>query len=109
MVGSSKRKRSSKNRTFDLVTKLIHDGAIKLLANIYTEHIKANDGKCKRNFVKGLVNQAKGSVGRLGITRNNIKNEVRRIQEGEKSNKKKRIHHKFRHRIPASHLLPLLR
>ena len=109
MAGSSKRKRSSKNRTFDLVTKLIHDGAIKSLANIYTEHIKANDGKCKRNFVKGLVDQAKGSAGRLGITRNDIKNEVRRIQEGEKSNKKKRMHHNFRQQIPVNHLLPLLR
>ena len=71
MAGSSKRKRSSINCTFDPVTKSIRDGAVKSLANTYIEHLKKIDGKCKKNFVKGLVDQAKGSAGGLGITGDN--------------------------------------
>ena len=109
MASSLKSNRPSKYCKFDSVTKLIQGGAIKSLANTYIKHGKVKNGKYRRNFVKGLVDQAKGSADGLDITRDDIKNEVRRIQEGEKSNKKKRMHHNFRQQIPVSHLLPLLR
>ena len=51
-------KRLSQRQTFDPVPKKICDAAIKSLANMYVNHTLANGGKCKKNFVKGLFDQA---------------------------------------------------
>ena len=72
---------------FDLVEKKIHDTAIKLPANISVNHTIENGGKCKRKFVKSLVNQAQSSVSILNITQHDIKHKVGGI-------KRPREHHK---------------
>jgi len=81
MADPSSRKRPSQYKAFDPVAKKLRDAAIKSLAESYLEHARANGGKCKRGFVKGLVDEARSSAQGLSITRDDINNEVKRIQK----------------------------
>ena len=76
MADSSSKKRPRQLQTFDLVTKKSHNTAVKLLDKIYLDHMIANNGKYKQNFVKGLINQAQNSASSLNITQHNIRHEV---------------------------------
>ena len=81
MADPSSRKRPSQYKAFDPVAKKLRDAAIKSLAESYLEHARANGGKCKRGFVKGLVDEARSSAQGLSITRDDINNEVKRTQK----------------------------
>ena len=50
----------------------------------YIQYLDENGGKCKRGFVKSLVNKATLSTPSLEVTHNDAKNKIRKIKE-EKS------------------------
>lgn len=71
----------SQCEAFDPVVKKLRDAAIRSLAESYLDHANANGGKCKRGFVEVLVDQARISAQGLGITREDIIDEVKRMQK----------------------------
>ena len=62
MVDPPSRKRPSQYKSFGPLAKRLRDAALKSLAESYFDHTRANGGKCKRGFVKGLVDQAGASA-----------------------------------------------
>ena len=50
------------------------------------KHVKDNGGACKRGFLQSIVVTANEKASGLQITRNDIKNVVRRIEKEEKKN-----------------------
>ena len=74
MNGPPKKQRSSNRpsqyRTFDPTIKLIRDATITALLKEYFDHIAKNEGKCKRGFVKNLIDNVNKTVSYLGITPN---------------------------------------
>ena len=68
MVDPPSRKRPNQYKSFDPLAKRLRDAALKSLAESYFDHTRANGGKCKRGFVKGLVDQAGASAQGLKIT-----------------------------------------
>ena len=85
MVDPPSRKRPSQYKSFDPLAKRLRDAALKSLAKSYFDHTRANGGKCKRGFVKGLVDQAGASAQGLKITRDDINNEIKRMQKDNNS------------------------
>lgn len=84
-----KKQRSSQPkeyRKFDPLTKTIRDAAIKGCVDIYLKHVKDNGGACKRGFLQSIVVTANEKASGLQITRDDIKNVVRRIEKEEKKN-----------------------
>jgi hypothetical protein len=82
---SRKRKDNSNKRgeyrKFDEFSSQMRDSVIEPYARKVIAHVAANDGSCKQGFVKNLVNMAAEVVPALKITRNDINNKVRRIQD----------------------------
>ena len=72
MADPSSQKRPSQYQKYDPITKKIREAAVELLTTTYLEHINSKGGKCKRNFVKGLIEQAHNSAAGLNITRHDI-------------------------------------
>ena len=59
----------------------MRDSVIESYARNVIAHVAVNDGSCKRGFVKNLVDMAAEVVPALKITRDDINNKVRRIQD----------------------------
>ena len=84
-----KKQRSSQPkeyRKFDPLTKTIRDAAIKGCVDIYLKRVKDNGGACTRGFLQSIVVTANEKASGLQITRDDIKNVVRRIEKEEKKN-----------------------
>ena len=79
--------RAKNYRRFDECTKTIRDGVVTSCAKTYMQHLKENNGKCKRGFMKSLIDKAVATAPTLGITRDDVKNEVKRVQKKNVSNK----------------------
>lgn len=85
--GENSRKRKDNSdkkgeyRKFDEFSSQMRDSVIKLYAKKVIAHVAANDGSFKRCFVKNLVDMAAEVVPALKITRDDINNKVRRIQD----------------------------
>jgi hypothetical protein len=82
---SRKRKDNSDKRgeywKFDEFSSHIRDLVIESYARKVIAHVAVNDGSCKQGFVKNLVDVAAKVVPALEITRDDINNKVRRIQD----------------------------
>ena len=76
-------KRPSNYRKFDGCAKAICDGVLSACAKSYLQHPEENCGKCKRGFIKSLVDKSEQSAPTYGISRDDIKNEVRRLKKSE--------------------------
>ena len=83
MAPSPQKKKQKTYRKFDGCAKAIRDGVLSACAKSYLQHLEENGGKCKRGFVKSLVDEAKQSAPTYGISRDDIKNEVRRLKKSE--------------------------
>ena len=89
MPPPSKKQRSSQPkeyRKFDPLKKTIRDATIKGCVDIYLKHVKDNGGACKRGFLQSVVVTANEKASGLQITRDDIKNVVRRIEKEVKKN-----------------------
>ena len=85
MAEPPSQKRPSQYKSFDPFAKRLRDAALKSLAESSFDHTRANAGKCKRGFVKGLVDQARASAQGLGITRDDVNNDIKRMQKNNDS------------------------
>ena len=72
MADPLSQKRPSHYQKYDPITKKIRQAAVESLTTTYIEHINSNGRKCKRNFVKGLIDQAQMTAAGLNITRHDI-------------------------------------
>jgi hypothetical protein len=66
-------------RKFDEFSNQMRDSVIESHARKVIAHVAANNGSCKRGFVKNLVDMAAEVAPALKITRDDINNKVRRI------------------------------
>ena len=71
------RKQPCNYRKFDPVTKKLRQALIESLADLYEAHVAENGGKCRQNFVKGLVKKAAAMTIGLNITRHDVNNACR--------------------------------
>ena len=85
---------TQKYRQFDAISTTMRAGLLKSCAESLIKNKASNGGKCKRGFVKQLVDSANEKAPGLDITRNDINNEERRLA----STKRKR---ESRESIPA--------
>jgi len=79
--------RPASYRKFDAGSKAIRDGVLASIVKSYATHVENNGGKCKRGFMKSLIDQAEKTVPLLGITRDDVKNEMKRIKKRDSSAK----------------------
>ena len=77
---SNARNRPTEYRAFDSTTKAIREGAIGALAKKYFAHLESrDDGRSKCGFVKDLLVITNAKASGLEITRNDLNNEINRI------------------------------
>ena len=68
-------------RKFDEFSNQMRDSVIESHAKKVIAHVAANNGSCKRGFVKNLVDMAAEVALALKISRDDINNKVRRIRD----------------------------
>ena len=74
MADPPARKRPCNHQKFDSATKKLRQALIESLADLYEAHVAENSGKCRRNFVKGLVEKDAATTIGLNITRHDVDN-----------------------------------
>ncbi len=77
--------RGGSYRKFDADSLHARKVLIESYAALYIAHLDGNSGKCKRGFMQGLVEKASRIACSLEITRDDIYNEVRRVQQKNKA------------------------
>ena len=68
MADPPTRKRPRNYQKFDPETKKLRHALVESLATSCVDHINSNGGKCRRNFVKSLVDRAARTTVGLNIT-----------------------------------------
>ncbi len=94
-VQLSKKRRTTKDnsderghgsyRKFDEDSTHAQKNLIKLYTTLYIAHLDKNKGKCRKGFMKELVERAAKVAGVLEINSNDIHNEARRVRKERKA------------------------
>ena len=82
--------RPSQYRKFDPLSAGIRESLLKACANAYFKHIDGRGGKCQRGFMEQLLTSVANQSSALGVTRDDINNEIRRIKAQRKNETNKK-------------------